>query len=161
IAKNRIHAVFIREERPNPDNRLLQLADANADRMCKAIPNASVHRIPIFATDSAAVGGRLAVVEVRKIPLAPITDVCVDLSALSVGVAYPIIRRLNQKLSGNSSAANLHLLVNDEPLVDGAIHPEATDRASTVHGFQGGFGLDANSRAIKLWLPHLIHGKGT
>lgn len=158
-ASGRIGALLIREERPNPDQRLVQRADANTDRMTRLIPTATVARINIFANDGAATGGRAVIAEVRARSLVEVTDVVVDLSALSIGIAYPVVRLLDQLIGRSQHIVNLHLVVNDEPLLDGAIQPEATDRASTVHGFQGGFGLDSNSRAIKLWLPQLIRGK--
>lgn len=159
VASGRISALLIREERPNPDPRLLQRADANTAKMTRLIPTAKVAHINIFANDGAAIGGRAVIEEVRALSLADVTDVVVDLSALSIGVAYPVVRLLDQVIARLRHIVNLHLVVNDEPLLDGAIQPEATDRASTVHGFQGGFGLDSNSRAIKLWLPQLIRGK--
>ena len=57
------------------------------------------------------------------------------------------------------TAPNLHLVVTDEPATDSQIASTACDFASTVHGFKGGWGLDFNSQAAKLWIPQLSVGK--
>lgn len=119
----------------------------------------SVEHLEIFASDNAVVGGRAAVQLADRIALEEFTDVFVDLSALSIGVAFPMVRHLFDRVQ--NCATNLHLVVVDEPRTDGQIHTVAGDSASTVHGFKGGWGLDQHSNAAKLWIPQLSRNKGT
>jgi hypothetical protein len=85
--------------------------------------------------------------------------VIVDFSALSIGVAFPIVRLLFDRARGSKEAFNLHLMVTDEPSTDDQISPTACDVVETIHGFKGGFGLFDNNNAARLWLPQLIKGR--
>jgi hypothetical protein len=116
-----------------------------------------VERLDIFASDNAVVGGRSAVGLISGLSLDGLTDIFVDLSALSVGVAFPTIRYLLGSVERGEQ--NLHLIVADEPATDSGIVAASGDVADTVHGFKGGWGLDANSRAARLWMPQLACGK--
>jgi hypothetical protein len=87
--------------------------------------------------------------------------VIVDFSALSIGVAFPIVRLLFERARAGGESFNLHLMVTDEPATDDQIFPTACDIVETIHGFKGGFGLFDNTRAARLWLPQLIRGRNT
>ena len=160
LAPSHARGFFIREDRPSPDLELLRRAEANQEHLLGQLPGSTVEHIPIFAPDGAVIGGRAAVAAVDRVVLDGITDVFVDFSALSIGVVFPIVRHLFARadLMG-SSAPNLHLVVTDEPATDSQIASTACDFASTVHGFKGGWGLDVNSQAAKLWIPQLSAGK--
>jgi hypothetical protein len=154
----RTTGAFIREQRPDPQPELLRRAEANSATMRSLVAAGTEVCIDVFAADGAVIGGRAATLAIQKFPLSDFTDVVVDLSALSVGVAYPLVRYFFQRLAAKA-APNLHILVTDEPTTDGAITAIASDRVGTVHGFQGGFGLDKNAKGVKLWLPQLVSGK--
>jgi hypothetical protein len=131
-------------------------AERNQEHMLRQLPGSQVHQVPIFALDNAVIGGRKAVAVLNQIPLAGCTDVFVDVSALSIGVAFPIVRHLLERVQYEGMASlNVHLIVSDDPAADAAILSTACPTASTVHGFKGGLGLDSNSRAARLWLPQL------
>ena len=153
----RVRGYFLREERPRPDPALVARADQNEKLLLGFLPGSTVQRLDIFTTDNAAVGGRTAVGLVNALPLDGLTDVFVDFSALSIGVAFPVVRHLLARVE--RAGVNLHLVVADEPATDAAIVATATDVADAVHGFKGGWGLDANSRAAVLWMPQLAWGK--
>ncbi len=154
----RARGYFLREERPRPDPALVARADQNEQTLLNLLPGSTAVRVEIFAADNAVVGGRTAVGLVNALPLDGLTDVFVDFSALSIGVAFPIVRHLLAAAAARRGL-NLHLIVADEPGTDAEIRATATDVADAVHGFKGGWGLDANSRAARLWMPQLAWGK--
>lgn len=157
VAGPRSVGFFLREERPNPAQSLVERADAHERDLLRLLPGSMVSRLDIFASDNAVVGGRTAVGLVNGLSFDGLTDVFVDLSALSVGVAFPIVRHL--LAVAQRRAINLHLIVTDEPATDSGIVAASGDVADTVHGFKGDWGLDANSRAARLWMPQLARGK--
>jgi hypothetical protein len=153
IAAKQTHGSFLREERPNPDPALVEKANENEDVLKKLLPNSQFKELQIFAGDDAVVGGRTAVTLVNKLDLAPFSDIIVDLSALSIGVAFPVIRFLYEL--AQTSGQNIHLVVVDEPATDVQIKSTSSDSPSTIHGFNGGWELDQNSNAARLWMPQL------
>jgi hypothetical protein len=148
---------FLREERPRPDPILSARAKENEKALLDLLPGSSVERLDVFAADSAVVGGRAAVRLVNSLSLEGLTDLFVDFSALSIGVAFPIVRHLLGRVE--RSGQNLHLVIADEPGTDAAISSTEADVADAIHGFKGGWGLDDNSRAAVLWMPQLATGK--
>ena len=144
-AKSRVSAVFLREERPHPDPRLVDRAEKNLAAMRATVGACEVVRIDVFAADGAVIGGRAAAGAIRQFSLDGFTDIVVDLSALSVGVGYPLVRYYFEKMRRLGRGLNLHVLVTDEPITDDAIVATASDAVGTVHGFKGGFGLDRKS----------------
>lgn len=156
-AGGRTRGYFLREERPRPDAALVARGDQNEEALRRLLPDCSVTRLDVFAADNAVVGGRTAVGLVSALGIDGLTDLFVDFSALSIGVAFPIVRYL--LAVAEQRGLNLHLVVTDEPGTDAEIRSTPTDVADAVHGFKGGWGLDANSRAALLWMPQLAFGK--
>lgn len=152
-AGDRAQGLFVREQRPGPDPKLLQKANYNQDALKGIMPKSDYPSLDIFASDNAVVGGRHAVTLVNQLSLVGVTDIVVDLSALSIGVAFPIIRFLYE--TATSKGLNLHLVVVDEPATDSVIRSDASESPTTVHGFKGGWELDENSDAARLWIPQL------
>jgi len=149
--------LLVREERPNPINDLVALADTNCKKMKKIIPNSKVQQIQIFASDGAVIGGRSIITSINKITLHDYSDIIVDVSALSTGIAFPLVKYLCG-LSPNNEL-NLHVVAVDAPQIDQSIVAESSDRAEFITGFKGSVSLDERSEAIKLWLPQLVRGK--
>jgi hypothetical protein len=156
VAGPRSVGFFLREERPSPARALLERAEAHERALLQLLAGSTVVHLDIFASDNAVVGGRTAVGLVNGLTFDGLTDIFVDLSALSIGVAFPIVRHL-LGIAGRRGI-NLHLIVADEPATDVGIVAASGDVADTVHGFKGGWGLDANSRAARLWMPQLARG---
>jgi hypothetical protein len=159
-ARKKGRALLLREERPDPRPELIALACSNRDRLRELIPNSYEHKVPVFADDNAVVGGRNGALLVQDFPLDGVTDIFVDISALSIGVAFPIIKCLMDSLQSTPSIkCNLHVVCCDSPQADMAISSVPTDVPTPVHGFRGGWGLDEKSQAAVLWMPQLCHGK--
>src|SRR5262249_48028934 len=91
-AAGRIRGLLLREGGPAAE--LVRRAEENRDRLLGWLPGARVCPVEVFAADNAVVGGRAAVALVNEVTLEGITDVFVDVSALSIGVAFPLIRHL-------------------------------------------------------------------
>jgi hypothetical protein len=152
----RTHGYFLREERPRPEPTLVARAKENEKALLDLLPGSKVQRLDVFATDSAVVGGRTAIRLIDDLPIEGLTDIFVDFSALSIGVAFPIVRYLLGRVE--QSGQNLHLVITDEPVTDAAISSIEAEMADAVHGFKGGWGLADNSRAAVLWMPQLAKG---
>ena len=153
--KGKLRALFLREERPNPDASLREKAEGNLTKMLALVSDSTVSPIDIFATDNAVIGGREAVKVVASSSRAGISDVIVDYSALSRGVTFPIIKFLLQ----DDDTINLHVLVTDEPATDEDIVPVAWEQASNIHGFRSILGSMSDLRPARLWLPQLVRGQ--
>lgn len=154
-----IHAVFLRENRPNPDPALLQCAEANTNLLVASIAAQKVVEIEIFGRDGAVIGGRNAVRALGSQDFNGITDVVIDISALSVGTSFPIIRYFVERAERGFGPANIHIFVAHEPELDASIRSVPSDTPSHVHGFKGGSTLDSFSSAARLWLPQLAPGR--
>lgn len=159
-ARRNARAVLLREERPNPDGILVERAVRHRDQLVAAFPQSEEHEIQIFASDNAVIGGRASARLMQRLPLDSVTDIFVDISALSIGVAFPIIKHFHEVLKQNPQIqANLHVVSCDNPIIDGTITSAPSDAAAPIHGFRGGWGLDEKSKAAILWMPQLSRGK--
>ncbi len=154
-----LSAIFIQEKRPNPPQSQIDRAAANAVALTAVVPNHTIAPIDIFGADTAVVGGRNVLALIHRQPLADFTDVVVDLSALSVGTSFPLIRYLVERVSAKKWPANLHVFVSHDPRLDAAIRTTPSDAPSHVHGFRGGSTLDRFAGAARLWLPQLAAGR--
>jgi len=157
--EGQIRGLFLQEERPKPTQTLIDRANTNGDVLRTVIPAHETASVNIFGSDGAVVGGRNAVGLIGRQNFAETTDVVVDISALSVGTAFPIIRYLVERSVRAPADFNLHLFVTHDPTIDGAITPVSSDAPSFVHGFRGGSTLDGSASAAKLWLPQLASGR--
>jgi len=158
-ARKSARAMLLREERPSPAPLLIQRAVENRDRLAKLFPQSKEHIIQVFAQDNAIVGGRASALLMQKEPLDGITDICIDISAMSIGVSFPIIKHFIDVLQDNRLRCNLHVICCDSPAVDVKIKSFPSDAAAPIHGFRGGWGLDDKSHAAILWMPQLTLGK--
>ncbi|MEZ5319715.1 MAG: hypothetical protein R2752_20105 [Vicinamibacterales bacterium] len=154
-----LRVLLLREERPEPARELLERATANLNRFAADKVEVTIAKVEIFGPDNAVVGGRNAVNAVAAYSLEGVTDVVVDVSALSVGTSYPIVRYLREQIA--REAKNLHVFVALDPALDEAIRPVASDSVGFVHGFRGRWALDSTSGAAKLWMPQLARGRNS
>lgn len=154
-----VSAVFIQENRPNPPQTLVSRAASNAKVLRAAIAENTIIPVDIFGAGGAVVGGRSVISALSRQPLDAISDIVVDVSALSVGTSFPIVRYLVEAVERRKGKINLHLFVVHDPHLDAAIQSVPGDSPSYVHGFRGNATLDGVSSAARLWLPQLATGK--
>jgi hypothetical protein len=154
-----VKGIFIQENRPNPVASLVARASTNAQVLHEAIPKHTTIAIDIFGNDGAVVGGRSVITALSGQSLDGVSDVIVDISALSVGTSFPIIRYLVKVAERRNGHMNLHLFVAHDPPLDAAIQSIPSDAPSYVHGFKGAATLDSVSAAARLWLPQLATGR--
>jgi len=155
----KLRAVFVREQRPEPAKALLERADTNVCSLQKLVPSHDILLIDIFGYGNAVVGGRNIVREISKQNFHGITDVVIDVSAMSVGTSFPLVRYIFEKVIQETGPQNLHLFVMPDAVLDESIVPIAGDTVGCVHGFKGGWSLDDTASVAKLWLPQLAFGR--
>ncbi len=157
---DRLEVVLLREQRPKPPAELIARADKNIEALSKAVAAVKVIDIEVLAGDDGAiVGGRRATETISLIPLAPFTDIVLDLSALSVGISFPVARLLLHQVGQSTPAKNLHLVVVSNAGVDDAIKSVPSDYVDPVHGFSGRLDLEESAQDPKIWMPALAPGK--
>ena len=159
-ATKQLRALLIQEQRPDPTGDLVARATQNIGRLTSLLPKHKIVPVEIFGTDNAVVGGRNVANAIHQESLQGVTDIVVDVSALSVGVSYPMIRYLIDRTRRGDGPRNLHVFVSPDPALDEAIIPIAGDTVGFVHGFKGGWALDSNAAAAKLWLPQIARERG-
>ena len=154
-----VRALLIKEERPNPAQELLDRALANEAVLLSTLADGQVESIDVFGSDGAVVGGRNAVNILTRQGLDAVTDVVVDISALSVGISFPIVRYFVERLVYGEESTNLHLFVAHDPDLDAGIRAMSSDKPCYVHGFKGSSTLYDTTNAARLWLPQLATGR--
>lgn len=157
-ADARLNLVLIKEERPSPADELAAAAHANLSAFRAAVPDLVVIEIPVFDDDGAMIGGRRTASKIHELDIWGFDDIVVDISALSIGTSFPMIRLLVDRIVGSGLRTNLHITVAHNPAIDSAIRPIAGDRPGWVHGFSGDQGVDRDDEPAKLWMPQLLFG---
>ncbi len=160
---DRLTALFVREERAEAAPELQSKANAHEAALLKLVPSSKVIPISIFdPQDNAPVGGsKMIDVLSLEIPKAKgITDIILDMSALSMGIAFPAAKFL-LAFAESTSDVNLHLLVASQPELDALIVGEPAERVQAVRGFTGNASTDSEYPKAKIWLPHLAPKRRT
>ena len=153
-----IRALFIREIRPDPPKSQRDQAAANAKALLAALNGQQVE-LEVFGPDGAVVGGRNVINILRQQDFEGVTDIIVDISALSAGTSFPAIRYFVERARLSGRTTNLHVFVVHDPLLDTKICALSGDAPGYVHGFRGRSTLSATDDAAKLWLPQLTAGR--
>ncbi len=160
IAMPNLRAIFIKENRLTSDLKLQDLAKANTNYLENAFPEHKVISLDIFDRgDGAVTGGRNAVMKLNQEVYDGITDMIIDISALSIGTSFPIIRYFVERVEQSLGPRNVHIFVAHDPGLDANIRSSASDAPGYIHGFKGGSTLDTSSSAARLWLPQLAAGQ--
>ena len=131
-----IRALFIREVRPDPPRSQWDQAAANTKVLLAALNGQQVE-IEIFGPDGAVVGGRNVIDILRRQDFEGVTDIIVDISALSTGTGFPAIRYFVERARRSGRTANLHVFVVHDPRLDAEIRAISSDAPGYVHGFKG------------------------
>ena len=91
--------------------------------------------------------------------LAGFTDVIVDITALPISVAFPLLGTLisayDTLCDEGGSAFNLHCIVCENTELDERILAEGGDDADYIDPFRGRGGLAAEAKPITIWAPVL------
>jgi hypothetical protein len=148
-------AFLVKENRPSPTQDLVQRAEASRIDLAACFAQHQVASIDIFGADGAVIGGRGVVAALNQQDFGGITDVAIDISALSVGTSFPLVKYLVQCIENGKGPKNLHVFVAHDPALDDAIVPVSSDTPGYIHGFRGGSTLNKTASAAKLWLPQL------
>lgn len=159
VMGDRLSAKFIREERASPDHDLVEKAEKNATKLSEIIPKSSFLDVNIFADDGAPVGGSQIVSLLGDDPFdADITDVILDLSALSIGVGFPAAKLLLLECEKKTDCS-FHLMIVSNPELDDNISAVPYDRPTLVKGFSGpAIGYSTSDPAC-MWIPQLARGR--
>lgn len=155
----RMSALVVNESRPQQPPVQADRAARNRQVLLDALPAQHEERVTVFESDLAVVGGRNAISMLSGRSFEDVTDVIVDMSALSVGISFPIVRYLLSRLDAGQGPRNLHAFVAHSPDADASIRPVPCDAPSYVHGFQGGATLSEKEDNTKLWMPRLASGR--
>jgi len=157
---NRLSAVFIREERPRASEALIKQADENEIALKAMVPNCTIFRVDVFADDGAPVGGSRIVTQLGQLPVTEeVTDVILDLSALSIGIGFPAARMLLEDCEAASNRA-FHLMIVSNPEMDDKISSVPSSRAGSVKGFSPP--VDAEGQGLaQVWIPQLAPGRAS
>ena len=161
VLKNRVEALFIREERQDAEIALIKAGNDNEQVLRAMVPNCDVEHLNVFADDEAAVGGlRIAqILDNHPMP-EHITDVVLDLSALSIGVGFPAAKFLLEQ-SESIQDRSFHLMIVSSPELDDVISTEPAERPMAVKGFSGTGHLSHLDDVARIWIPQLSRGKGS
>ncbi len=159
LLDDRLESFLIKEERPAPSEELAQKAGQNIEEMKKYCASTIVKKIDIFAADNAVVGGRNVIRSIREISLKKYTDVVLDMSALSMGISFPVARYLYEHVQNFNTIVNVHLVVISNPNLDSLIDSTPNDRVSNVHGFAQSNLYGQDEQEALLWLPQLSVSK--
>ncbi len=164
-AEGRVRGVFIREERPDPSRDLLARAERHERHLSDWFPGCQVRFVDVFDTsDQAVVAGVRTIRVLNEVcTLDEITDVVVDVSALSACISFPMVRYILEQVRDwrhGQKAINVHVMLASDVFMDEGLDCEFMDKVTTVLGFNGRLGLVAErERTTRLWIPQLSRGK--
>lgn len=154
----RLSAIFIREERGQPDAALLARADDNANALKNLVPDCEILHVDVFGDDGAAIGGPRIAARLGAYVIDPaVTDIVLDMSALSIGIGFPAAKMLLAECEAVGRA--FHLLIVSNPELDDDIVSEPSDRPMPVKGFSGSEALEGLLDPARIWIPQLAKGR--
>lgn len=155
---DRLDALFVREERGKPDAALVAAAEENQKQLEKLIPHCNVVKVEVFGDDDAPVGGARIAKTLANLDISSdITDVVLDITAVSIGIGFPAARLLLENCEAHGRRV-FHIMLASNPELDDKIISEPGGRPMAVRGFQGAdtsFSLET----ARIWIPQLARGK--
>ena len=152
--------ILLREKRPDDAEPLSQLATMNVSVLHNIKSGSrSTIDIEIFGQDGGVVGGRRVISKLHQIEFRGLTDVIIDMSGLSLGIAFPVVRYFLEIIEFRGSDVNLHLISVNHPVVDGSIRSIRADNPCYVQGFVGRATLSESAEMPLLWVPQLSEGR--
>jgi hypothetical protein len=101
--------------------------------------------VSIFSADeSTVIGGREAVRQLNAVDLTGVTDILLDMSALSIGVSFPLASLLFQRAKERPDFPNVHIMATASAATDDSVTSELLDRYQMVLGFSADWELDSS-----------------
>lgn len=156
---DRLSALFIREDRPAPSAALVKQADENEQVLRSIVPRSEILHVEIFADDNAPIAGFRTQKALAANPVADdVTDVVLDMSALSIGVGYPAARMLLEDCEEAADRA-FHVMIVSNPELDDRISSVPWSRPGPVRGFAPPLGEDEGQDLAQIWIPQLARGR--
>lgn len=160
----KVSALYVREQRADADDtpELVGSAMRNLNQLRRAIPDHEEVSIDVFEADGTVTGGRKAAKMLSSRSLDRYSDVVIDLSAMSVGVSFPMVKFLFATAQVSNRTLQVHVVVAHDPALDSQIRATAADKPNYAHGFNGRMALtDSFEEPTKLWLPQLATGRSS
>jgi hypothetical protein len=156
----RVHGLFIREDRGDPAIKLQELAEKNEVELKSVIADSKIAHVQIFsADDRAPIGGHGVRAAVDKYDWpTDVTDIVLDMSALSTGVGFPLAKLLLDYAEAKPGLS-LHLMVVSNPELDDRIVGEPSSQVQSVRGYSGPSGGYQSLPVARIWLPQLGRGR--
>lgn len=160
---SQLRAIFIREHRPNPDADLLAAGNMHAHLLQQIVVNSQIVDVNVLSeSDGAVVGGLRVISEMRALGsslVANVTDIVLDMSALSIGIAYPLASYFVTACGSAGRPLNFHVVTASHSSLDEAITAISSDVVDPVRGFSGEIDFQVNATEPKVWLPHLARNR--
>lgn len=157
VLGDRLRTVLLKEERPESTSDLVSRADRNQDTLTNTLSDVTVVPIDVLSADMSVIGGRAAVHHITQEFSRDVSDAVVDVSALSSGISFPIIRFALEWADQEPSKREMHVVLAGHSIVDHSVHAMPLDKSKEIFGFKGEYGLESTSEAAKLWLPQLAY----
>lgn len=147
-----VNAHLLRERRPQDIKSLLADAEANIKIIASCVTSVHSYDVNIFAQDNAVVGGFELLRHFQQVDLSKYDDIVVDVSAVSKGQSFTLVRFLLLKYPQK----NIHVFLFSSTGTDRRIREVANEKVLPIKGYEAGYTLDENASTAKLWLPQLI-----
>lgn len=156
---DRLEAYFVREERGEPNANLIANADANEAALRAIVPTSQVKHVEVFGDDGAAVGGPRIAALLGEVKIdESVTDIVLDMSALSIGIGFPAAKMLLADCEA-TPGRSFHILIVSNPELEDRIVSEPAERAMPVKGFSGTGHLTGVLESARIWIPQLAKGR--
>lgn len=155
---DRLSGLFVREERGKPDEGLVAAATQNAEALREMVSDCRVEPVEIFGVDNAPVAGtRIASLIANYQISGEMTDIVLDMTALSIGIGFPAAKLLLDHCEQNDLA--FHIMIASNPELDDEIASEPGDRPMAVRGFAGADRSASQREIATIWIPQLAKGR--
>jgi len=159
--KRDCYLIVFDEGPDSPSRRYNEEIDSNKSKLTQTFNGKGdliEKPIKIFSEDGRRIGSKSAAnVFSSKDNLGKYTDIVVDISAIPLGLYFPIIKKLLHLYDSNKTAfnkLNIHVVVAENPALDAAIQAEGVDdKANYIHGFGGNIDLVSTAQVPKIWMP--------
>ena len=147
----------------HPPDRPRSLAAANNEDTLRSLfknANIEIRDIQVLNEDGRLVGSP----NIRSLVASPgwlegCTDVIVDITAIPISVAFPLLGALitifDDQTTNSERPFNLHCVVCENPSVDRYIVSDGGDVAEYIDPFRGVGGLAGQSDPVTIWAPVL------